>query len=264
MLRDILPQSDAHASPTNVEHIAVHDGAADRIVIPDTNFLFSAAFSRSGSDLILSGADGKMIVLDGYFNSDKHPDLISPDGAVLNADLVARLAGPEHPGQYAQVGAPAGGTVIGHVDRMSGHATAQHANGVVTDLNIGDNILQGDVVQTDDGSTLGLSLSDGTAFNMGASARMVLNELVYDSASTTNSALFSLVKGTIMLVAGQAAKTGDMKVTTPLATMGIRGTAVNTIIDANINGTVYSVKVSLVKDALDHIGSFVRRGSASP
>ena len=36
--------------------------------------------------------------------------------------------------------------------------------------------------------------------------------------------MFSLTKGTLTFVAGQVAKTGDMRVDTPVATMGIRGT----------------------------------------
>jgi len=67
---------------------------------------------------------------------------------------------------------------------------------------------------------------DGSAFNLSANARMVLNELVYDPNGTANSSLVNLVQGTISFVAGQVAKTGDMKVGTPVATMGIRGTIV--------------------------------------
>jgi hypothetical protein len=36
--------------------------------------------------------------------------------------------------------------------------------------------------------------------------------------------LFNLSKGTFTFVAGNVAKTGDMKIDTPVATMGIRGT----------------------------------------
>jgi hypothetical protein len=36
--------------------------------------------------------------------------------------------------------------------------------------------------------------------------------------------LFNLSKGTFTFVAGKIAKTGDMKIDTPVATMGIRGT----------------------------------------
>ena len=131
---------------------------------------------------------------------------------------------------------------------MSGSATVQHANGVVDNLKVGDALLQGDVVMTGDGSGLALSLNDGTAFNMGADARMVLTELAYDSNSTSNSALINLVKGTFTFVAGQVAHTGDMKVATPVATMGIRGTTVGAYLDADINGNVYQFTATLLDD----------------
>ncbi len=139
---------------------------------------------------------------------------------------------------------------------MGGSASVQHANGVVEDLKAGDAILKGDIVMTNDGSSLVLSLSDGTVFDMGASARMVLNELIFDPNSTSNSALVSLVKGSFTFVAGQVAHTGDMKVDTPVATMGIRGTTVNTNIDADINGNVFSVTYSLMTDPNGNVGAF--------
>ena len=37
--------------------------------------------------------------------------------------------------------------------------------------------------------------------------------------------LISLTKGTFKFIAGRVAKTGDMKVDTPVGTVGIRGTA---------------------------------------
>jgi hypothetical protein len=53
---------------------------------------------------------------------------------------------------------------------------------------------------------------------------MVMNEFIYDPNSKSNSSLLSLTKGTFTFVAGKIAKSGDMKVNTPVATMGIRGT----------------------------------------
>ncbi|MDR3661159.1 MAG: hypothetical protein P4L86_12345, partial [Mycobacterium sp.] len=50
--------------------------------------------------------------------------------------------------------------------------------------------------------------------------------MVYDPNGSNNSSLLSLVAGTITFVAGETAKHGDMKIDTPVATMGIRGTAV--------------------------------------
>src|SRR3972149_1959481 len=113
-----------------------------------------------------------------------------------------------------------------------------------------------DLILTGDGPALALSFVDGTAFNMSTNARMVLNELVYEANSPSNSALISLVRGTLTFVAGQIPKTGDMRVDTPVATMGIRGTTVNTTIDADIAGNVYSVTYSLMTDPDGRIGSF--------
>jgi hypothetical protein len=100
------------------------------------------------------------------------------------------------------------------------------------------------VVQTRAASSLGIGFIDGTAFNLSANARMVLNEMVYDPNGTANSSVVSLVQGTISFVAGQVAKTGDMQVQTPVATMGIRGTIVIVEISAN-NGPT---KISSVFD----------------
>src|SRR4051794_15694394 len=63
---------------------------------------------------------------------------------------------------------------------------------------------------------------------------MVLNEMIYDPNGSKNSSLLSLVAGTISFVAGETAKHGDMKVDTPVATMGIRGTAVLVEIDFDV------------------------------
>jgi hypothetical protein len=253
MQRDVHFESDAHA---RVARLPLSEGPApDHVEIDDAHFLFTAHFKKSGPDLILTGDNGQKLVLVDYFNLAKRPDLTS-HGATMSADLVARLAGPDAPGQYAQAGAPASAQVIGKCERIGGGATVQHANGVVEELKVGDVILKGDVVMTNDGSSAVLSLMDGTVFNMGASARMVLNELIYDANSTSNSALISLVKGSFTFVAGQVAHTGDMKLDTPVATMGIRGTTVNTNIDADISGNVYSVTYSLMTDPNGGVGSF--------
>ena len=132
---------------------------------------------------------------------------------------------------------------------MTGSASVVR-NGVTISLNNGDTVLQNDVVQTGSGSTLGLVMIDGTTFNLSAGARLMLNDLTYDAASTSNSSLFTLVQGAASFVAGQVAKTGDMKVGTPVATMGIRGTAVILDISA-VDGKV-SISVVDQRDGQIH------------
>jgi hypothetical protein len=135
-------------------------------------------------------------------------------------------------------------TPIGRVISITGTVTIEHANAVVVQANLGqsgrtkmgDPVFMGDVVQTAADGKVGITFTDGTAFNLSSNARMVLNEFVYDPNGRSNSTLFSLTKGTFTFVAGKIAKTGDMKIDTPVATMGIRGTTPH--VEISDNGTV--------------------------
>ena len=107
----------------------------------------------------------------------------------------------------------------------AGAAVVQAAiSGQLPQTKVGDLVYLGDVVQTGADGKVGINFTDGTSFNLSSNARMALNEFVYDPSGKSNSTLFNLSKGTFTFVAGNIAKTGDMKIDTPVATMGIRGT----------------------------------------
>ena len=134
---------------------------------------------------------------------------------------------------------------IGKVVTLKGTVTIQHVNAVVAQValsnqpgltKVGDPVYLGDIVQTAADGRVGIAFSDGSAFDMSSNARMVLNEFVYNPNSKSNSTLFSLTKGTFTFVAGNIAKTGDMKIDTPVATMGIRGTTPH--VEISDDGTV--------------------------
>ncbi|WP_218625772.1 FecR domain-containing protein [Bradyrhizobium sp. dw_411] len=216
------------------DHVSPHTthAPADAIIVPDAHLLFNGDFKRSGVDLILSADDQKLVLHD-YFKGEKRAALASPDGAHLTGDIVKALSGHV---EYAQAdGSASVNKVIGHVTKLAGSATAIR-NGVSIILNQGDNVEKGDVVQSGSGSTVGITFIDGTVFGLSSNARMVLNEMVYDPNGSNNSSLLSLVAGTITFVAGETAKHGDMKIDTPVATMGIRGTAVLVEIDFDTAG----------------------------
>ena len=122
---------------------------------------------------------------------------------------------------------------IGKVVSTTGAVTIEHVNAVVLQAalsnqpgqaKIGDPIYLGDVLATGADGRVGVTFADGTAFDLSSNARMAMTEFVYDPNSKSNSSLMSLTKGTFTFVAGKIAKSGDMKVDTPVATMGIRGT----------------------------------------
>jgi len=161
---------------------------------------------------------------------------------------------PDHtdppPIQVAQVTLPAP-AAIGKVDKVSGNATAIR-NGVPVELNIGDPIFKGDVLQTGTDSALTVRFTDGTVFGLSASARITVNDMFYAGGSSGSTAFFSIVKGAIGLVAGRAAKTGEFSVETPVATMGIRGTAVK--IEVAANG---ATKFSVMREPNGAVGTLV-------
>jgi fibronectin-binding autotransporter adhesin len=245
--------SHGHLHVDSVSAHALH-APAGAIIVPDAQLLFNGDFKRSGVDLVLSNGDHELVLPD-YFKGEKRAALSSPDGAHLTGDIINALTGHQ---QFAQAdGSASVAKVIGHVSKLAGTATAIR-NGVSIILNNGDDVQKGDVVQAGSNSTLGITFIDGTVFGLSSNAKMVLNEMVYDPNGSSNSSLISLVAGTISFVAGETAKHGDMKVDTPVATMGIRGTAVLVEIDFDVpqNGAP-NAKFQVLVEPDGHTGNYV-------
>ena len=146
--------------------------------------------------------------------------------------LVPALISPCTTGFAQSTGGDA--SPIGKVESVTGSATIEHTGDVILQASLstgeisaklGDPVYRGDVVRTATAARLALVFRDGTSFNIDANGRMELNEFVYDPKGQSNSTLFNLQKGSFTFLAGTIAKTGNMRVETPVGTMGIRGTA---------------------------------------
>jgi len=129
------------------------------------------------------------------------PDPATPDATAADA--------PEEP--------------IGNVATVTGSASVIR-NDKTTPLKVKDDIYLNDVVQTAANSALGITFIDATTFNLKASTKITIDNYVYEDGGKSNAAIFDVAKGTAAFVAAAVAKTGDMKITTPTATLGIRGT----------------------------------------
>ena len=129
------------------------------------------------------------------------PDPATPDATTADA--------PEEP--------------IGNVATVTGSASVIR-NDKTTPLKVKDDIYLNDVVQTGANSTLGITFIDATTFNLKASTKITIDNYVYEEGGKSNAAIFDVARGTAAFVAASVAKTGDMKITTPTATLGIRGT----------------------------------------
>jgi len=239
--------------------ILVGTGAGDAFALPSSAFIADGHFVRVGGDLRISDAGGHEVVVQGYFTGDTSPDLLSPDGAQrLTPELVDSFLTPLTPGQYAQAGLSATTAPIGQVLDLNGDAFAVRADGTRVPLTKGDPVFEGDVVETGGGhSAIRMVFTDKTEFSLGNDARLALDQLVFNPDTQSGSAQFSVLKGVFIFASGQIAKSDntDMTVTTPVATIGIRGTEVAgrvadgdsqfTIIDGVIEVTTRAGSVTL-------------------
>lgn len=127
------------------------------------------------------------------------------------------------PAPTAATAQPADAEPIGNVATLTGSATVTR-NNAATPLKLKDDIFQNDVLQTSANSTLGVTFNDATTFNLTANATITVDNYLYEDGGKQNAALFDIAKGTVAFVAASVAHTGDMKISTPTASLGIRGT----------------------------------------
>ncbi|WP_164938988.1 FecR family protein [Bradyrhizobium guangdongense] len=149
---------------------------------------------------------------------------------------------------------PAAVEPIGNVATVTGIAT------VIRDKNsyplkVRDDIYLNDVVQTSSNSSLGITFNDATTFNLSAGSKITIDNYVYEDGGKQNSAIFDIGKGTVAFVAAAVAKTGDMKIATPTATLGIRGTTgVVDVPEGAAASSANNVNIKLYPDADGRVG----------
>lgn len=113
---------------------------------------------------------------------------------------------------------------IGEVRDLSGDARATGPGGDRT-LDDGDDIFLGDEIATEDDAQLEIEFNDDTEFQIGGGSRLTIDEFVYSGGANDQFGA-SLLAGTMRFVSGAVAgRSADaMRVSTPIATIGVRGT----------------------------------------
>jgi hypothetical protein len=171
------------------------------------------------------------------------------------------LRSPTAQAQDKPASAPAPNNQIGGVATLQGSATVTRNNAAPAALKVNDAIFKHDTLETGDKASLGITFDDETTFRLSANARIAVDEFVYQQGAKGNSALFNIARGTVAFVAAKVAKTGDMSIATPTASLGIRGTTGVVEVPADAAGGEATVK--LYPDADGHVGQirvFNRQG----
>ncbi len=252
-MADIMPIGDA-PSRFNLEAAGV-----DVLRLPENLSLGDATFEAVGNDVVLTFPDGAEVVVGDYYALTPPPPLASADGTNLPGDMVVELTGsPElRVASLEGDGQVIGGTdgaPIGTVRELSGSVFATRADGSRVQISEGDQVFQGDILETLEGSAVGILLADETTFAMAEDSQMVLDEMIYDPATQEGAVSLSVLQGVFTFVSGEAAKTDPdaMQIDTPVATIGIRGTQVGIEVDAD--GSLNAV---LMEEADGFVGEII-------
>jgi hypothetical protein len=119
---------------------------------------------------------------------------------------------------HAQTRVGEAALVKNEVVRVMASATSQ--------INVGDGVLRDEVVRTGLDSAARLVMADSTNLSLGPSATIKLDRTVFNDEHTYRDIAIRLTTGAFRFVTGHSEKTA-YKITTSLATIGVRGTTLD-------------------------------------
>ncbi|MEG3617823.1 hypothetical protein V5T82_05090 [Magnetovibrio sp. PR-2] len=185
------------------ESFVLDASSSDTLVLPEGLNPATADYQHDGPDLVLTWPDGSEVVIKDFNTVDPQPDFQSDQGAEVRADLADHLADANTPGMVAQAGSEGvQEQPIGTVDKVEGTVTVIRVDGTRVELQPGDPVFQGDILETDPDSAVGVILADETTFSMAEEGRMVLDEMVYDPGTQEGSVSMSVMQGVFTFVSG--------------------------------------------------------------
>jgi len=150
---------------------------------------------------------------------------------------------------------------IGNVDQVEGNGVIER-NKEDTTIEEELSIEQYDTVKTGNGK-VGILFIDDTRVDVTQHSKLIIDEFVFDPNTNTGKLSLKAALGTVRYASGQIAKNSrqDVKITTPTATIGVRGTDFSMTIDelggstiillpsCDINGNCFVGEISVETDA---------------
>ena len=143
---------------------------------------------------------------------------------------------------------------IGEVILQEGNTKVQRKAGGEVDSKKQLEILSYDIVKTGQGKTA-IQFADDTRVDVTAHSKLLIDEFVYDPNNKTGKLSIKASAGTIRYASGQIAKNSqqNVKIETPTATIGVRGTDFTMTID-EIGGSTIILLPSCDKNGYCFVG----------
>jgi hypothetical protein len=147
------------------------------------------------------------------------------------------LAGLASAPASAQTRVGEAAVVKNQVVRVAGSASSQ--------INVGDSLLRDETVRTGLDSATRLVMADNTNLSLGPNATITLDRTVFNDEHSYSDIVIRLSSGAFRFVTGHSEKTA-YKITTPVATIGVRGTILDILSQRGRTTVVLQEGASLV------------------
>ena len=153
-------------------------------------------------------------------------------------------------------------SIIGDVILHEGNAVIERTDGEDVDSKVDLDIFSYDTIKTGKGK-VAIEFIDETRVDVTQHSKLIIDEFVYDPNTKTGSLSLKSVLGTVRYASGQIAKTSptSVQITTPTATIGVRGTDFTMTVDeigsstiillpsCDTNGNCFVGEISVESDA---------------
>ena len=136
-------------------------------------------------------------------------------------------------GTAAQLHAADPGDRVGVAGAVQPATTGQRPGGAAERIDIGSAIVFHQVIATDPGGRAQISFLDRSSLTVGPASRLTIDRFVYQPAEGAGGLSLSASTGVFRYVGGALSKQGAVSVTTPVATLGIRGAIVLITVEAD-------------------------------
>lgn len=122
-------------------------------------------------------------------------------------------------------GVMASDDVAGSIKSVDGNAVVVRGGSNIEAVP-GLRLYQQDTLTTGEKGAMGIIFRDNSTLSLGASSTIVIDEFLFSPAEGKLGMITQMMKGTAVYLSGEIAKLApeSVKVETPLATIGIRGT----------------------------------------
>ena len=233
-VEDLVEPDDVHGAGASIPARVKQQAAGKKVPI---NFSYTV---MGDGNALLRAQDGRWVYWDDQQNYTHYE--IKPNFYTVQ---FRRVSGPVRENPVAApekaLSAAAKSFPVAQIESRGEFYVLTKAGRKLTGKDAGQIALEeGTKVITGSTGHVRMQLPDDTAFTVGPNSDVVIDKFVYDPESAPRTIIASMSKGVFRWVTGKVARKdpGEMKVTLPVADLGIRGTDFEVTVESDGSGVV--------------------------